>query len=246
MHRNSKRSHAAIVHLASSLEVVGSHPVIAYLVKQTKHEQLKIRGRQFDLTPPREPVIRELQEWMRTLRADHTHSLIDDLSKACEVPLPSSESSSRELMSWEQIKEVAASGVTIGSHTHSHRVLSTLTLGEQFEEFKISKQILERELNQKIYSVAYPVGGHEDCHQETGELAEKCGYELGFSFQTGSNRMDSLAPFGIHRISAEDSIPLTCAAITLPTLFARSRSKFPPKKAMLTPIYGTENSTETS
>jgi peptidoglycan/xylan/chitin deacetylase (PgdA/CDA1 family) len=126
-------------------------------------------------------------------------------------------------MTWEQILESARQGVTIGSHTHTHRVLSTLSLSEQFEEFRLSKEILERKLGRPIRSIAYPVGGETDCHRETAGLAEKCGYELGFSFQTGANRLERLNPFRIGRIAPESSIPLTCAAVTLPSIFARSR-----------------------
>ena len=215
---------------------LGWWDTIAYLIKQTKHSKLTLRGRMFDLNPPREAVIHELQEWMRTLRADNTASLIQEISFACEVALPNRDQCSSELMSWDEIREATAAGITIGSHTHSHRVLSTLNLSEQFEEFRLSKQILEQQLGQTVRSVAYPVGGHEDCHLETGELAEKCGYQLGFSFQTGANHLDNMSPFGIRRVSAEESISLTCAAITLPTVFARSRSGDRPKRSLLTPF----------
>ncbi|MBC7396951.1 MAG: polysaccharide deacetylase family protein, partial [Bdellovibrionales bacterium] len=215
---------------------LGWWDTIAYMIKKTKYRQLILRGRTFDLNPPRRAVIHELQEWMRTLRADNTASLIQEISAACEVPLPGQEMCSGELMTWEQIAQAASAGITIGSHTHSHRVLSTLNLSEQFEEFRLSKQILEKKLGRPILSVAYPVGGHEDCHLETGGLAEKCGYQLGFSFQTGANHLNNLSPFGIRRVSAEDTLPLTCAAVSLPTVFARSRSGDSPKRSLLSPF----------
>ncbi len=215
---------------------LGWWDTIAYMIKKTTHSQLVLRGRTFDLSPPRGAVIHELQEWMRTLRADNTASLIQEISTACEVSLPTPEMCSKELMTWEQISESVKAGITIGSHTHSHRVLSTLNLSEQFEEFRLSKQILEQKLGVPIRSVAYPVGGHEDCHLETGELAEKCGYQLGFSFQTGANHLDDLSPFGIRRVSGEDTIPLTCAATSLPSVFARSRSGDRPKRSLLSPF----------
>lgn len=216
---------------------VGWWDTIAYLVKRCPQKQLTLRGRTWDLTKPRGDAIRELQHWMRTRKAETTVYFLEELSRACDVELPAVELSSSELMSWEQIRDAAAKGIAIGSHTHSHRVLSTLSLADQFEEFRVSKAILEEKLNRTMHSVAYPVGGHIDCHHETAELAEECGYELGFSFHTGANHLNRLNPLAIGRISAETSLPLTCAAISLPSVFARSRYSEKPKSVSLSSVY---------
>ena len=204
--------------------VLGWWDNIAYLVKQAKDESIWVRNKEFNLGSEREKTILKFQEWMRTERSDLTTNLVSEIALSCGVKLPESELASRELMSWEQIQDALASGMTIGSHTHTHRVLSTLSKNEQVEEFLLSKQILEMKLKTRIRSVAYPVGGHEDCNLETGSLASECGYELGFSFQTGFNQLKNISPFAVRRISSEESIPLTCAAASLPTIFARSKT----------------------
>jgi len=202
---------------------VGWWDQIAYLVKNTRKPKIRLGNEDFDLSKTKTRAIREIQRWMRVRKAEETRDLVQNLAHACDVPIPGPELSSRELMTWRQIEEARTAGITIGSHTHSHRVLSTLSLTEQYEEFRLSKEILENRLQTRIRSIAYPVGGETDCHRETAGLARKCGYELGFSFQTGANWLDRLDPFRIGRVSAEDSVPLTCAAITLPSIFARSR-----------------------
>lgn len=203
---------------------IGWWDSIAYLIKRTQHAQICLRGKTFDFGSGKKGAIAELQHWMRTLQTEKTRTLIEEIAHACEVSMPDRETRSRELMSWDQIREAAESGVAIGSHTHTHRALSTLSLSQQYQEFLNSKAILERELNRPIRSVAYPIGNSCDYRPEAERLAEISGYELAFSFQTGANRLDRMNPFGIGRISAEDSIPLTCAAVTLPSVFARSRS----------------------
>ena len=223
---------------------------IAYLLKNCKKDQITLRDRIFDLRLERELAIKELQEWMRTQSSDRTQNLMNELSHACNVALPGINQCSSELMTWDQIRKVQAAGMTIGSHTHTHRVLSTLTLSEQYEEFRISKKILEDKLGQSIRSVAYPVGGHEDWHLETGEIAERCGYEIGFSFQTGANQLNKMNRFEIARVPAEDTIPMTCAAVTLPSIFARSRTGERPTRSLLSsfkpvPLPKMANSTQT-
>lgn len=223
---------------------VGWWDAIAYLIKKTKKRRFVLNDELFDLTESKERSIRKIQEYKRTQKAEKTENLIQELAISCDVELPDFETGSKEIMSWDQVKESLAAGITIGSHTHSHRVLSTLSLADQFEEFRLSKEILERELKVPIRSIAYPVGGETDCHHETAGLAQKCGYELGFSFQTGANRLERLNPFRIGRISAEESIPLTCAAITLPSIFARSRYRVAPALSMSSFLLTTPNQNE--
>lgn len=213
---------------------LGWWDTIAYLIKKTKRRTLIVKNKVFDLSLSKKGAIEELQSWMRMMRADETRFLVEEIALACGVSLPDFETRSRELMSWFQIKEAIAAGITIGSHTHTHRVLATLSLSEQLEEFKISKIILERELKQTVRSIAYPVGSYHDYYLETGALAEQSGYELAFSFQTGSNAIGKMNPFGIRRVSAEESIPLTCAAVSFPTVFAPSKCGTGPKIAYLT------------
>lgn len=224
---------------------VGWWDTIAYLVKRSPRRHLSVRGRTWDLGDERAQAIRDLQHWMRTRRAETTVYFLEELSIACDVQMPTPDLASRELMTWEQVRDCAARGIAIGSHTHTHRVLSTLNLADQFEEFRCSKELLEQKLERPIYSVAYPVGGHIDCHFETSGLAEQCGYELGFSFQTGANHLDRLNPFEIGRISGEDSLALTAAAVSLPSVFARSQYHEKPKSVSLSPYYLPQYESET-
>lgn len=207
---------------------IGWWDQIAFLIKKTKQTHFTLRNRVFDFSSGKKSVIAELQKWMRVLKEEQTRSLIEEISRACEVALPDADACSNELMSWDQVREASKSGVTIGSHTHSHRVLSTLSLSDQFQELRVSKEILERELNRSIFSIAYPVGSTRDYHIETENLAKMSGYELAFSFHTGANRLDRINPFSVARVSPEDSIPLTCATIHLPSIFARSRCQVGP------------------
>lgn len=194
---------------------------IAFLLKKTRSPVISIRGTTFDLSTNRAHAISELQSWMKHLKIGQTETLVDEISQACGVDVPSFELTTNELMTWEQIREAKKKGITIGSHTHSHRVMSTLPHSEQMEELRVSKQILERELEVQIKSVAYPVGGVRDYNRETEKFAKSAGYELGFSFQTGGNRLDQMSPFSVSRISAEENISLTYAAVTFPSIFAR-------------------------
>lgn len=69
------------------------------------------------------------------------------------------EESEWQPMTWDQIREMDASGlVTVGSHGHTHTILSDLGSEAAVHELVNSKAILERQLGHPIDLFAYPNG----------------------------------------------------------------------------------------
>ncbi|MDT7578818.1 MAG: hypothetical protein QOK35_78 [Pseudonocardiales bacterium] len=62
------------------------------------------------------------------------------------------------MLSWEQVGEVAAAGVEIGAHGHTHRELDTLSRAEAAWEVAHSRSRLQDELGQPVRTFAYPYG----------------------------------------------------------------------------------------
>jgi peptidoglycan/xylan/chitin deacetylase (PgdA/CDA1 family) len=62
------------------------------------------------------------------------------------------------VLSWEQLHELRAHGVQIGSHGHSHRALDCLPQREVEDEVRSSKRLLEEGLSEEVVSFAYPYG----------------------------------------------------------------------------------------
>ncbi len=63
-------------------------------------------------------------------------------------------------LTWDQMKIVQSGGVEIGSHSHTHTVLTTINSAALTKEIVGSKQILEKELGVTIKSFAYPTGAY--------------------------------------------------------------------------------------
>lgn len=63
-------------------------------------------------------------------------------------------------LDWDQLAELRASGVEVGSHSHTHRALDTLSRIEARREIELSKQLLEDGLREEVSSFAYPYGYH--------------------------------------------------------------------------------------
>ena len=57
-----------------------------------------------------------------------------------------------QFLTWEEVKKMSDSGMAIGSHTHTHPMLSTMTADESLHELTESKRLLE-----KTYRTTLPV-----------------------------------------------------------------------------------------
>jgi peptidoglycan/xylan/chitin deacetylase (PgdA/CDA1 family) len=199
---------------------LGWWDIIAYLVKRSEREEVEVCGQTLRLGEHKAAAIRRLQSWMKSLPSEQTANLLEKLSEACGVPFPSIEMQSEELMTWEQIAEAAGNGITIGSHTHTHRVLATLDENAQRWELRESKAALERRLGREICTVAYPAGRHGNFTPASMQIARECGYRGAFSFHSGSNRLGSSDLFDIHRISAAESFnPMFMCEVIRPGIF---------------------------
>ncbi|MCM8792672.1 MAG: polysaccharide deacetylase family protein [Candidatus Omnitrophica bacterium] len=103
----------------------------------------------------------------------------------------------------KELKEIRNYNITIGSHTRTHRYLGD-TYDEAIlqEEIYGSKKILEEILGEKIYFLAYPLGGYND---KVKTIVKDAGYRLAFTTnRAGYKRNPDI--FALRRIKmTEDS-----------------------------------------
>lgn len=107
----------------------------------------------------------------------------------------------RRFLNWEEAREMLAGGMAIGSHTHSHPVLSQLTPAQQGEELTRSRQLLKTHLDIHADALAYPVGFPDSFSHETRKCAEDAGYRVAFSYYGGINVPGNIPRYDVKRIS---------------------------------------------
>lgn len=83
-------------------------------------------------------------------------------------------------MNWDQIKEISAAGIEIGSHTMYHPVLTNSRKAKW--EIEESKRVLEETLGVEITTFAYPSG---KWNSYVENLVKEAGYRTARSFTTG-------------------------------------------------------------
>ena len=199
---------------------VGWWDMIAYIVKKSPRTSVEYGMQRFSLTNGRRKAIDFFHQKMKVEKYEKTRHLIEDLTEIFEVEPPPADIQDQELLTWDQIRTMSEDIVSIGSHTHSHHVLSTLAPMAQKEEMVLSKLILEQIIGQEIVSIAYPVGGYEHFTVESQVLARESGYRLGFSADTGVNTWKIKDLLAVNRVSGLlEDIRTVSAFVILPEIF---------------------------
>jgi peptidoglycan/xylan/chitin deacetylase (PgdA/CDA1 family) len=106
----------------------------------------------------------------------------------------------RRFLNWEEAGAMIRGGMAIGSHTHSHHLLSQLEPERQLEELVHSRAVLKDKLAITAESIAYPVGARSSFTGVTQQMARNAGYRAAFSFYGGVNFKSENNPFNILRV----------------------------------------------
>ena len=105
-------------------------------------------------------------------------------------------------MDWDEIRELTACGLTIGSHAHEHRSLGALSEAEAASEGRRSRELLEDRLGTAVESFAYPFGTRADYGPKTMRALARVGYRSAFTSQHGHLR-PGVHPMALPRIKVE-------------------------------------------
>ncbi|MFZ3045281.1 MAG: polysaccharide deacetylase family protein, partial [Desulfatirhabdiaceae bacterium] len=195
--------------------------IISYLVKHTQKPFVAFDEQKFFLPEQKQDTIKYFQQRMKQEQYEQTKYLLSELSETCDVALPDIALQDREILTWEEIREMARHQVAIGSHTHTHRVLTTISQGSQKEEMILSKLIIEEKTGGPVLTISYPVGEPQFITPETSEIAADSGYCLGFTTNTGVNDWKNIHPYRVKRIARLLEKVSTVSLLTiLPELFS--------------------------
>jgi hypothetical protein len=179
---------------------------IAYLMKTAQN-------RKFSLRYPTELVVdidgnglsKSLTAVLRSYKKPENTDparFLQDLAEQTKSKEPPA--ALRRFLSWDEAKEMIGGGMAIGSHTHSHHVLSQLEPEQQRQELAQSRSILRENLGISADAIAYPVGARDSFTDLTQTLAHEVGYRAAFSFYGGTNLPGRISPYNVGRIAIGD------------------------------------------
>jgi peptidoglycan/xylan/chitin deacetylase (PgdA/CDA1 family) len=182
---------------------------VAYSVKRTTVDRLPLaypERLEFDLqSTPRSRVIWRILRACKDARPFDELRFLDELARRTEVGVDAERLGRRLFMSWDEVREMARTGMTIGSHTATHAVLASLSEAAQRRELEASRQRIGDVVGSRPHLLAYPVGGRDAFTAVTKRLALESGYRAAFSNWGGLNRPSTIDPFAIARIPVAHS-----------------------------------------
>jgi peptidoglycan/xylan/chitin deacetylase (PgdA/CDA1 family) len=106
----------------------------------------------------REHGLRALQNYFTTIGNNEAMRWVDHVC----AELGQTTTRGGGVLSWEQLRQLANEGVTIGSHTRNHPIVTGLSPDEFREEIAGSQADLRREIGAALPVFCYPNGNHND------------------------------------------------------------------------------------
>jgi peptidoglycan/xylan/chitin deacetylase (PgdA/CDA1 family) len=184
---------------------------IAFAVKRTKRPELEVaavagQGPWRVAIAEREQTVSRVKRIYREIPTARQSEFVAAVEAAAGTSAESALGGRAPFMSWSDVQALHRLGHTIGAHSHSHPILSTLGADEQRRELAESKRLIEEQLGAPVATMAYPVGKPHTFTAETRRLARECGYEACFSFYGGCNRPGAIDAFDVKRVAVEREV----------------------------------------
>jgi len=176
---------------------------IAWHVKQCANKTIQLSTWTHKLTIGNSVYPKDIREVLSQFKKSpkNIESQLSELREISGKHLSYNES---EFMSWKQLGIMEQNGMTIGAHSHSHRVLSSLNKEELVHELSYSKKLLEDSLKNEITTISYPVGNSTTYNSEMFKEIEKQGYKLAFTFRYFVNQKISSNRYQLARLSISE------------------------------------------
>ncbi len=112
----------------------------------------------------------------------------------------------RVMLTWDEVREMHALGMTIGSHTMTHPNLPSAGPAAAREELVASRQRLQHEIGAPVTMFSYPNGGAERYFTpELQEAVRDAGYAAAVTSRNAFAGRDSDL-YALERIEVEDSL----------------------------------------
>ncbi|MCS6328547.1 MAG: polysaccharide deacetylase family protein [Nitrospira sp.] len=152
-----------------------------------------------------ERVADQLIDWCKELPKDRIQTLVSALAEELGVSLPVG----RVVVNWDEVREMSQGGISFGSHSCSHRIMTTILPSEVSQELEKSEHVLQRAGIDYVPVFCYPNGNSDTAIQAQ---AKAHGYEAAVSVQMGVEGTQPSNRFALRRVGIHNdvtySIPL--------------------------------------
>jgi len=172
--------------------------IVAFILQRTTRRHWTANGRMpkqtYDLAVSAERRAAWSSIGMQCVEMDGAsrQDLLRTLAAELEVDVPAKPTPEFRPLDWAQLREMAAHGIEIGSHSCSHARLTLCTPQELEHEVRDSKCRIEEMLERPVRSFCYPFGKRVDVNNVVRQAVVNAGYENGVVAYVDANLTDDL------------------------------------------------------
>ncbi len=112
------------------------------------------------------------------------------------------------LLTATELRQLVEQGMSIGSHTLTHPILSQQSGGQAWREISQSRSLLEGAVGQPVWALAYPFGDPASVTPREIQMAEQAGYQCAF-MNVGGGFGAQLPKFALPRVHVTADMTLS-------------------------------------
>lgn len=175
-------------HLIDTREFLWTEQVTR-LLQKTRREKVEVeldRAQVFPLGAPAqtERASLAIRKYLKAASLRRRQEVLEQMkAQLSDVPLTvQPEEEERYLfMTWDEVREMIRAGQVIGSHTHTHPLLATLSEEESLGELQVSRRLIEQQTGRPCFTMSYPNGEREDYSEVQIRQLKQLGYRCAFT-----------------------------------------------------------------
>ena len=180
---------------------------IAWMVRTSTRDAVEQPGYlaapvRFD-DPDRESAVRTLLRTYKSMPEQATDAYLNAIADATGSGRYDPRAGGEWWMTWDMLREMQASGMTIGGHTVNHPVLASASRDVQRQEIEACGDRLAAELGEPMRYFSYPVGGSAAFNSVTRECLRQAGVQYAFSYYSGYRQFGEWDDYDIRRVPVE-------------------------------------------
>ncbi|MCC2641087.1 MAG: putative Polysaccharide deacetylase [Nitrospira sp.] len=155
-----------------------------------------------------ERVTDQIIDHCKPMPIERIRNLIESLASELKVVLPKG----RVIMNWDEVREMSRNGISFGSHSCSHRILTTIAREDVLDELMRSRQVLLLQGVNYVPVFCYPNGNNDSSIQSQ---VQACGYEAAVTVQMGVEGSRPENQFAIKRVGIHNDVTNTLPLFSL-------------------------------
>jgi len=199
---------------------------IAWMVRTSRLDRMELSGWVpapiwFD-GPDREGTVRTLLRAYKAMPAESTGRYLDAIAESTQSGRCGADEGSGFWMTWEMLREMRASGMTVAGHSVTHPILARTAPERQREEIFGCATRLAEEMDEPMLYFSYPVGGPTSFNAVTQKCLREAGVRYAFSYYGGFRRFRDWNDYDVRRVAVETYLTPEWfrSIVTLPQCFA--------------------------